>query len=66
MKQAAGDLAKQKGVQWGVRDKEIAKWVGKFAGLMRWINVDIGGQVHLPITINHTISHPPKEEKISL
>lgn len=51
VKQAAGDLAKQKGVQWGIRDTEIAKWVNKFAKLMRWVSVDVGGKIDLPIDV---------------
>ena len=51
VKQAAGDLAKQKGVQWGIRDNEIAKWVSKFAKMMKWVKVDVGGTIEIPVDV---------------
>lgn len=51
VKQAAGDLAKQKGVQWGVRDAELAKWTAKFARLMGLVKVDVGGAFDIPVDL---------------
>ncbi|CCG82494.1 protein of unknown function [Taphrina deformans PYCC 5710] len=51
VKQAAGDLAKQKGVEWGVRDAEIAKWTAKLARLMSLVKVDVGGQGEIPVDL---------------
>lgn len=51
VKQAAGDLAKQKGVQWGVRDAELAKWTAKFAGLLKVMRVDVGTQGEIPLDL---------------
>lgn len=51
VKQAAGDLAKEKGVQWGVRDAELAKWTAKFARLMGVVKVDVGGAFDIPVDL---------------
>lgn len=51
VKQAAGDLAKQKGVQWGVRDAELAKWTAKFARVMGLVKVDIGTAFDIPVNL---------------
>lgn len=51
MRQAAGDLAKQKGVEWGIRDAELAKWTAKLARWMRVIKVDVGAKGEIPLDL---------------
>ncbi|ORY83149.1 hypothetical protein BCR37DRAFT_296436 [Protomyces lactucae-debilis] len=44
LRQAAGDIAKQKSVQWGVGSERLAKYVNKISKWMRTVHADVGGK----------------------